>query len=61
MEGLLVGADLHLRIHYIFSSGDSRRLQIPSQGVTACLPAVALAKAGAAVDSRFDGWEAVIP
>jgi lipoprotein-anchoring transpeptidase ErfK/SrfK len=32
-----------------------------SQGATACLPAVASAEAGAAVDQKHDGWEAVTP
>ncbi len=31
------------------------------QGTTACLPAAALAEAGAAVDFERDGWEAVTP
>src|SRR6266481_8905536 len=32
-----------------------------TQGTTACLPAVASAEAGAAVDQKHDGWEAVTP
>ena len=32
-----------------------------TQGATACLPAVASAEAGAAVDQKHDGWEAVTP
>jgi lipoprotein-anchoring transpeptidase ErfK/SrfK len=32
-----------------------------TQGTTACLPAVASAEAGAAVDQKHDGWEPVTP
>jgi lipoprotein-anchoring transpeptidase ErfK/SrfK len=32
-----------------------------TQGATACLPAVASAEAGAAIDQKHDGWEAVTP
>ena len=35
----------------------SRRTQV----TTACLPAVASAEGGAAVDQKHDGWEAVTP